>query len=664
MKIGLIVILCLLAQIVYAQQPNYANGRDCDEPWFPAYNKKTRLYGFVDFTGKTVIPPTFIKAYGFEGKYALVLQGTRYGFVNCEGTIVTSGTYDEVRQFYYGRFWGLKSGKWGLYDIPSRELVPATFDDIRPIHPRKSLTWFKRNEKWGLFDRDAVKYIVAEKYDAVQSISDSNAFVRKGAMFALFDYQEGSEVLDSILLFRQVNANNYSIYRKKKWGIISRFGRSIVPPQYDSIISVAQVYLVRDGAQYGVISNLGKEILRPVQDGFGVWNEGYIPYRKGNLWGISAFLKVHRIEPQFKSASMVFDSFSIVEGVNGKKMLWNVRRNRELSTTQNFTNFYRNERNGKLVGVEKKQHFLIDKNGLRLTGFPADSIYVQDTVNFMRVKYNNKFKLLNGLTGSLLEGSSWKKIDKFYKGFMAVADTTGYTWLLNGKEISKPARYDSVQFINSTSAYFVRVWKGGKAGLCYPVGNDILPMGFSAIVIDGDMLKVKKGEKWGLYNLKGEELVSTQYGSMSISASKVLAFPAIVKSGSQYVLLNKLGKELGSNYHDLRYLGEGYFGGFSKKDAVLVKGDGTEIKMKPVDDLGMCSEYTVAAKLNNKWGFLTYNGTFLIQPIYEEVLPFIGKTTFAKLNGKWGSINKQGKVMMPFQYSGYSVLGGIRILVP
>jgi len=664
MKKLIFAALLFLSSGLAAQSVDPAKGRDCDEPMFPAFNRKSRYYGYVGISGEYVVPPSFIKAYMFEGKYAMVMQGSKYGFINCEGTIVTQAAYDDVKQFYYGRGWGLQNGKWGLFDVPGKNVIPPTFDDIKPVHPRRPLVWFKRNGKWGLFDRDVVRYVFTEKYDAVAIQGDSIAVVRKQNLFSIYDYSEAKEVLDSISLVQNLSKNYFAVYRKGKWGVISEHGRSLAPPQYDSIRYVGNVFLVEENKHFGVIANYGRVLLKTEQDELGQWNEGFIPYRKGNLWGFASGLLKEKVEPQFSKAGIVKDSVSIVQSTSGKYMLWHVGRRREIALASGYNYFYRNPSATLLAAVDKGQHYVINKDGQKLTAFAADSIYLQDSATYIRISYKNAFRLCNKNTLSLIAGKSWKYMAPSWKGYTPVRDSLGYTWLQNGVEVANSTRYDSIQFIQAGTGVFVRVWIGNKCGLCHANGNTILPAAFSQLYIESQTIKAEKSGKWGLYSIKGEELAGHNFTSMTLASANNPAFPAIVQDGSRFSLLSSTGKTLGESYNELKYVGNGMFAAITKKKALLVKGDGIAVKMNAVEAFGTFGEGLIAAQENSKWGFMGAAGVFVIKPQYDEALPFIGKTTFVKLNGNWGSINQQGKVLSPFQFSKYEVIAGRRILVP
>jgi hypothetical protein len=50
-------------------------------------------------------------------------------------------------------------------------------------------------------------------------------------------------------------------------------------------------------------------------------------------------------------------------------------------------------------------------------------------------------------------------------------------------------------------------------------------------------------------------------------------------------------------------------------------------------------------------------GKYFIQPLYDEVSPFVKNTACVKLNGLWGVIDKSGKMIRKPEYESFKDLG-------
>jgi hypothetical protein len=63
---------------------------------------KNDKQGFIDRTGKTVIPLTYDKVYPFVNGLAIVKKGDKMGYINRQNQLVIPAAYDEAYDFSEG----------------------------------------------------------------------------------------------------------------------------------------------------------------------------------------------------------------------------------------------------------------------------------------------------------------------------------------------------------------------------------------------------------------------------------------------------------------------------------------------------------------------------------------------------------------------------------
>jgi hypothetical protein len=105
--------------------------------------------GYIDNTGNLVIPPRFLSGYPFSSGMALVITGEfikdRYhmhklGYINRSGKLVikrkaldTKSLFVIYKDLYFSE--GLvtieKNGKFGFMDRTGKEIIPPTYDDAQ-----------------------------------------------------------------------------------------------------------------------------------------------------------------------------------------------------------------------------------------------------------------------------------------------------------------------------------------------------------------------------------------------------------------------------------------------------------------------------------------------------------------------------------------------------
>ena len=90
-------------------------------------------YGYIDKTGKEVIPAQYDNADSFEDGLAAVCKDGKWGVIETKGNTVIPFQYDNS----YGTGEGYAAvsldGKYGLVDTNNRVILPLEYDDITPV---------------------------------------------------------------------------------------------------------------------------------------------------------------------------------------------------------------------------------------------------------------------------------------------------------------------------------------------------------------------------------------------------------------------------------------------------------------------------------------------------------------------------------------------------
>jgi hypothetical protein len=94
-----------------------------------------RKWGFIDKTGKTVIPPRYIYARSFsEGLAAVRIFSRRdwgrWGFIDKQGNMAIPAQFDFAGNFSEGRAWVRLDNKYGAIDREGMLVIPPRYDDV------------------------------------------------------------------------------------------------------------------------------------------------------------------------------------------------------------------------------------------------------------------------------------------------------------------------------------------------------------------------------------------------------------------------------------------------------------------------------------------------------------------------------------------------------
>ena len=163
--------------------------------------------GFIDKTGKEVIPLKYDGARGFIEGLAIVRLNSKYGFIDKAGKLVIPFRYDHISAFSDG--YVVSIGKSGLIDKKGREIIPFKYDEISDFPEGYAAVRIGEYDigKWGFIDKTG-KEVIPLEYDNV----------------ALSEYDGSLEFFEGTV----------AVSQNGKWGVITMNGTVVVPFKYDS----------------------------------------------------------------------------------------------------------------------------------------------------------------------------------------------------------------------------------------------------------------------------------------------------------------------------------------------------------------------------------------------------------------------------------------------
>ena len=187
-------------------------------------------WGFIDKTGKEVIPFKYDYAEEFINGLARVKLNGKYGFIDKTDKEVIPFKYDDARSFRNGLMAVKLNGKWGFIDKSGKEVISFKYDETDGIF-NHGLTTVKLNGKYGYIDKSG-KEITPLKYNQIDSFSEGLAVVEFKGKYGFID-KTGKEVIplkyDWAWSFEdgkaKVKAKN--IFGKETWFCIDKKGNRV-----------------------------------------------------------------------------------------------------------------------------------------------------------------------------------------------------------------------------------------------------------------------------------------------------------------------------------------------------------------------------------------------------------------------------------------------------
>lgn len=232
--------------------------------WFGQYdNNDNEVYGFIDTTGKVVIPAKYDTVGDFKDGIATVMINEKWGLIDKTGKEIIKPQFEGISGvFGDGLMWFLSNDKYGFIDITGKTVIPAQFDDTYNFG--NGLAPVAVKGKYYFIDTTGKKAFEAE-YDGAYNFSEGLAPVMKGRLMGYID-TTGKEVVapmyDQAFVLTEGMA---PVYRNDVWGFIDTTGKEVIKPQYEDVYSFSDgAAAVQVDGKYGFIDKKGKQLIKPV----------------------------------------------------------------------------------------------------------------------------------------------------------------------------------------------------------------------------------------------------------------------------------------------------------------------------------------------------------------------------------------------------------------
>lgn len=232
-------------------------------------------YAFIDASGKEVLSNLeYDNVDLFFSERASVSLNQKYGFIDKTGKEVVPLKYDRVNNF--DEDLGLAvvqlDGKYGVIDKSGKEIISPQYEDIY-LMPNDGSIIFRLNDYEGLMNKSG-KIVIPAKYETTTPFSDGLSQVSLNGKYGFVD-ETGKEVIP----LKYSSATNFSeglapVEIDGKIGYIDKTGKLAIPAQFD--IPEGFFYFdngFKDGiaavsikGKFGFIDKTGKIIIPAIYD--------------------------------------------------------------------------------------------------------------------------------------------------------------------------------------------------------------------------------------------------------------------------------------------------------------------------------------------------------------------------------------------------------------
>ena len=283
--------------------------------------------GIVDKTGKVVVPPhKYDGIADFCNGFALVEKDGKRGFVDQTGKEVIPCVYEGSWNFHEGLAAVKKDGKWGCIDKTGKEVIPFDYDMVFDGFS-EGMVRAEKNGKWGYIDKTG-KAITPFQYDDVWAFSNGLAQVEKDGKRTYID-KTGKTVISPECDVAYTFSDGLALVVKDgKGGFIDKTGKLVIPFQYEYAESFSQgLAQVRQNGKYGFIDKTGKIVIPCEYADVRSFSEGFaavLPIEGSkNSWSFIDRTGKDVVPPESYTANGV--EYDIIGGIDSNDVDWTSR---------------------------------------------------------------------------------------------------------------------------------------------------------------------------------------------------------------------------------------------------------------------------------------------------------------------------------------------------
>lgn len=223
-------------------------------------------WGYVDTTGRVIIPATYDGAKQVNEETAIVKKEKKWGMIDLKNTVRIPLVYDalnymeaDTNTFVIAQMNGVR---YGYVDRNGNIKIPADLKQSKVLG--NGFIGFSRTGKWGVINSQGAT-ICNEAYHEILPFSEGKAAVRLGNKWGYIDTIGAEIIPPAFEKAGQFNSGKARIVKNQRWGFIDASGAIVIEPKYmqaGNFSGNAAPLRTRDG--FGLMGADGKWMQKPV----------------------------------------------------------------------------------------------------------------------------------------------------------------------------------------------------------------------------------------------------------------------------------------------------------------------------------------------------------------------------------------------------------------
>jgi hypothetical protein len=601
------------------------------------------LTGFIDSTGRMIIPPRFANTFPFTEGLAAVQLGGGWGYIDTTGAIVIPPRFDYASAFSEHLAWVEIGGHRGYIDLSGR-------------------------------------VVIAPRFDVASEFSEGRALVTIGRTLGYIDHtgklvyrQEMPSLVGEVMDFSQGLA---AVYVRGKWGYIDTTGTMVIAPQFrpDPRPWVANELrfsegraAVPAGAKWGYIDRTGRVTIEWRFDDAGPFQEGLAPVRVGRLYGYIDTVGTMVIALRFPRARAFSEGLAVAED--------SARRSGYIDHTGTFVIAPQwhdaapfsgalacVQNGGECEYIDHAGHYRWQPPG-RASALVSQA---DTTRRLLVVNQNGRFGYID-TAGRIVIPPQFDHASEFRGGLALVKSANKWGFIdANGRPVIPP-RFDAA---HTFSEGLAAVQVGSKWGYIDRMGRMVITPQFDGAGWFSDGLaQAMVGGKWGFIDTTGAIVIPPQF-EFSTIGSHVSGFSGgrawVSVPTSRYALIDRGGRIISGPYDFAKEFSDGFaavrefgdrLGRIESRWGYIDSTGRVVIRPRPNARAWSLAENfaqgRAPVRIGEKWGYIDKTGTVIIEARFDDARAseFHDGLAPVQLGKKWGYIDTTGAVVIALQFS-------------
>jgi|GEM_PF-1899438 len=279
--------------------------------------------GFIDESGRIVIPPAFVEWHQFSDGRALVRKAddrhpgdSRIGYIDREGGFHAIPGADRLEDYHEGlasaRFPGVKifsAVHWCYIDSGGAVVIRTNYETVGDFS--EGLAWveekihflfFVKSDTYGYIDPGG-SLVIPTKFDKAGNFSEGLANVTLGGKRGYINRRGELVIAPRFDAAGSFSTGLAAVRIGDKWGYIDTLGSLVIPPAFeDARVFAGGFAAVKSSGAWGFVRRSGETAIAPRFADVSGFQEGFSAAQTGGKWGYIDTTGVFRIQPQFDYA--------------------------------------------------------------------------------------------------------------------------------------------------------------------------------------------------------------------------------------------------------------------------------------------------------------------------------------------------------------------------